>query len=129
MRKNEETWQNLDTRWTAKSGDRLTVFGALAGAVGAFSCCVLPLFLFMLGAGGAWIGRLSSLSAYQPIFVVLSVGCISYGIWRMRRGQSCASGCYSKPGTVLLSLSLGMAILLLASAIAFPWIAPFILEI
>lgn len=40
--------------------------GVLLGAIAASSCCMLPLVLFTLGAGGPWIGYLLQLAPYQP---------------------------------------------------------------
>lgn len=41
--------------------------GGVLGAIAASSCCVLPLVLFSVGIGGAWIGNLTALAPYQPI--------------------------------------------------------------
>src|SRR3546814_4499833 len=41
--------------------------GSILGAIAASSCCILPLVLFSLGAGGAWIANLTALAPYQPI--------------------------------------------------------------
>ena len=68
--------------------------GGVLGAVGASSCCILPLVLFSLGAGGAWIGNLTALAPYQPIFVAITLGFLGYGFyavyWRPRK--ACAEG-------------------------------------
>lgn len=48
------------------------VAGAIA-AVGASACCIGPLVLVLLGVSGTWIGRLTSLERYQPIFTVLTL--------------------------------------------------------
>ena len=44
------------------------VMGLLAG-IGASVCCVGPLALLALGIGGAWIGNLTALEPYRPIFI------------------------------------------------------------
>lgn len=36
--------------------------GGILGAIAASSCCILPLVLFSLGIGGAWIGNLTALA-------------------------------------------------------------------
>lgn len=48
------------------------VAGVLA-AIGASVCCVGPLVLLALGIGGAWIGNLTALEPYRPIFIGLTV--------------------------------------------------------
>lgn len=51
----------------------LTTKGSLAAvvlaAIGASLCCVGPLVLLSLGVGGAWIGNLTALEPYRPIFI------------------------------------------------------------
>jgi len=44
------------------------IAGALA-AIGASVCCVAPLVLLMLGVSGAWIGTLTAMAPYRPIFI------------------------------------------------------------
>ena len=54
---------------------RLNAKTALAGGVlasiGASVCCVGPLLLLSLGIGGAWIGNLTALEPYRPVFILL----------------------------------------------------------
>ena len=45
--------------------------GVLAG-IGASACCVGPLLLVSLGIEGAWIGHLTALEPYRPVFIVLT---------------------------------------------------------
>ena len=49
--------------------------GALAvggfAAILASTCCLGPLVLITLGFSGAWIGNLSGLEPYRPIFIAL----------------------------------------------------------
>ena len=80
-------------RWGAYFGERLAVADGLLGALAATSCCVLPLVLFSIGVGGAWIGNLTALAPYQPIFVTLTLGFLGYGSWLVyRRPADCAGG-------------------------------------
>ena len=52
----------------AKSGRGALVAGGLAALL-ASTCCLGPLVLVTLGAGGAWIGNLSALGPYRPLFL------------------------------------------------------------
>jgi mercuric ion transport protein len=47
--------------------------GGLLAGIGASACCVGPLLLLSLGIGGAWIGNLTALEPYRPVFIVLVV--------------------------------------------------------
>ena len=48
------------------------IVSVLAG-IGASVCCVGPLVLVALGIGGAWIGNLTTLEPYRPIFIGLTL--------------------------------------------------------
>jgi mercuric ion transport protein len=69
-------------------GPAMLAIGGLLGALAAASCCIMPLVLFGLGASGAWIGNLTQLAPYQPIFIAASLACLSGGAWLIRRGQN-----------------------------------------
>ena len=105
----------------------LVAAGGVLGALAAASCCIIPLVLFALGIGGAWIGNLTALAPYQPIFIaatLIFLGTGYYLVYR-RRGAACADG---KCRARLLprrgvKLALWAATALVASAIAFPYMA------
>lgn len=107
--------------------------GGVLGALAASSCCILPLVLFSLGVGGAWIGNLTALTPYQPIFVTVTLGLLGYGYWLVyRRPKSaCAdsTACARPLPNRIVKLSLWLATLLVAAAIAFPYAAPIFLDI
>ena len=71
----------IDMEAESKTGDRLLATGAVLGAIAASSCCVLPLLFVSVGISGAWIGTLTKLAPYQPIFLALAAGCIAAGFW------------------------------------------------
>ena len=75
--------------------------GGVIGALLASSCCIGPLLLIMLGASGAWIGSLSALKAYQPVFVTLAVGFLAFGFWQVygKTKRSCEEESCSTPGS------------------------------
>lgn len=58
------------------------LMGVLA-AIGATSCCAGPLVLLMLGVSGAWIGNLSALEPYRPIFILISMGFLGYVFYQL----------------------------------------------
>lgn len=67
--------------------------GALA-AILASACCLGPLVLVALGFSGAWIGNLTVLEPYRPIFIGAALVALFFA-WRRiyRPAQAC------KPGT------------------------------
>ncbi len=56
-----------------KSGGGRSLLMAGVAAVGASLCCVGPLLLLSLGVGGAWIGGLTALEPYRPIFIGITL--------------------------------------------------------
>jgi len=115
-----------------KSSSRawLAVAG-LAAAIGASSCCVLPLVLFALGVSGAWIGNVAVLAPYQPYFIVAAVAFLGVGFFRVYRRPrtACAEGetCARPGSTRLVKIALWAASVLVAIAVAFPYVAPLLL--
>lgn len=105
--------------------------GALIAAIGALSCCVLPLALFSLGVSGAWIGTLTALSPYQPYFIAIAALCIGVGLWRVYRKPAveCAPDTYcAQPKSKrLVKVVLWLSVVLVIAAFAYNYLAPYIL--
>lgn len=105
----------------------LGVAGGALGALAAASCCVLPLTLFAFGISGAWIGNLTALAPYQPIFVALAAAALIYGFVRVYRSpaEKCDQGtyCESPSSTRVLKVSLWVTTFLVIAAVAFPYAA------
>ena len=112
----------------AGGGERragLVAAGGVLGALAAMSCCIVPLALFTLGVGGAWIGNLTALAPYQPIFIGVTLGFLATGYYLAYRkprnacpeGEACAR---PLPGRVVKA-ALWAASALVLSAIAFPY--------
>lgn len=96
-------------------------------AVGAASCCVVPFVLFTLGISGAWIGNLTALEPYQPVFAMLAVACLGCGFCLVYRKPkiACAEGsyCASPSSNRVVKIGLWTATVLVIIAVAFPRIA------
>ena len=78
-----------------------SIVAGAASALGASTCCVLPLALVSAGLGGAWIARLRSLEQFQWVFIALAVTAFGYAFYRLYvRPAPCApdTACAS-PGT------------------------------
>jgi mercuric ion transport protein len=73
-------------------GQKLLAGGGVLGALAASSCCLVPLALFGLGVGGAWIGFLTRLAPYQSYFIGFAAVCLGLGYWlrHRRRTLACA---------------------------------------
>lgn len=109
----------------AKEGALAT--GSVLAAVGASSCCVLPLALALAGVSGAWIGGLTALAPYQPIFLGLGAVAVGSGFWRAyRRKQPTCEGpqCATAISRRWTKAGLWVAALLLLTAATTEWWAP-----
>lgn len=112
-------------------GDRkrnLAATGGFIGAVLASSCCIGPLVLITLGASGAWIGNLTALKAYQPIFVLVTLSFLAVGFWQVyaKSKSDCDAGSYCATPTsdLVVKIALWIATLLVALALSIDLWAP-----
>ena len=116
------------------SGHAQTVMaaGGLLGALAASSCCILPVALFSLGIGGAWIGNFTQLAPYQPYFLAATMLFLGIGYWLVHRASKCAcaegDACARPLPNRLVRRTLVVATLLVAAAIGFDLLAPLLLD-
>ncbi|GAA0738405.1 mercuric transporter MerT family protein [Sphingobium sp. SA2] len=118
---------------TSQGGQKLLMAGGILAALGASSCCILPLVLFSIGVSGAWIGNLTALAPYQPVFVVAALVFLAVGFWRVYRQPKvdCAEGsACARPGASRIAkIGLWAATVLVFAAMAFPYAVPFLLDL
>lgn len=103
----------------------------LAGGVAALlasTCCLGPLVLITLGFSGAWIGNLTLLEPYRPIFIGAALLAL-FLAWRRiwRPAAACAAGevCARPRVKRGYKLLFGLVALLVLVALVFPYLAPF----
>jgi mercuric ion transport protein len=112
-------------------GTGVIAAGGLLGALAASSCCIVPLVLFALGVSGAWIGNLTALAPYQPLFVALTLGFLGAGfffVYRQPKSMCAdASACARPASRRVVKTALWSAAVLVAAAMAFPYYAPLLL--
>ena len=106
--------------------------GGIVAAIGASSCCVIPLALFTLGVSGAWIADLTALEPYQPVFIALALACVGGGFVLARRKSqaACADGssCARPASDRIVRFGLWTAAVLVAVAVLFPRLAPLVIS-
>lgn len=82
--------------------------GALA-ALGAATCCVLPMALILLGLGGAWLAVFGTLAAYAlPVLAASSVLIAAAWAIAMYRALLARLAWRLAGATVILGLAWGM---------------------
>ena len=113
---------------TGKAG--LAAAGGILGALAASSCCILPLVLFTAGISGAWIGNLTALEPYQPIFFAATAAFLGIGYYLVYRQPkvACADGtCVRSVPSRVVKSALWAATVLVLAAVAFKYLAPLML--
>ena len=108
----------------------LAAAGGMLGALASMSCCILPVVLFTLGISGAWIGNLTALAPYQPIFLAATAGFLGVGYSLVYRQPkvACADGTCVRPlPNRSVKAMLWTATVLVLAAVAFDYLAPVLL--
>jgi len=91
---------------------------------------MLPVALFMLGISGVWIGNLTALAPYQPIFFIATAGFLGTGYYLVYRQPrvACADGTCRRPlPTPIVRGMLWAATALVLAAVGFDYLAPMLL--
>lgn len=110
----------------ARSPRGSLLVGGLAALL-ASTCCLGPLVLLSLGVSGAWIGHLTALEPWQPIFLgtaIVAMLLAGRRIWRPAAtcapGEACALPHVRRGYQALFVLVAALVLL----ALVFPLIAP-----
>lgn len=100
--------------------------GGLA-AILASTCCLGPLVLVALGVSGAWIGNLTVLEPYRPIFIGAALVAMFFA-WRRiyRPMQACKPGevCAIPQVRTTYKAIFWIVGALVLIALAFPYVLP-----
>jgi mercuric ion transport protein len=109
-----------------RSGRGPLAAGGIAALL-ASACCLGPLVLITLGVSGAWIGNLTALEPYRPVFIGLTLVAMFFA-WRQiyrpveqcRPGEICA---VPQVRTTYKIIFWGVSVLVLI-ALVFPYALP-----
>ena len=109
-----------------KSKSGTLALGGLA-AILASTCCLGPLVLIALGFSGAWIGNLTKLEPYRPLFIAVALAALFFA-WRRiyRPAENCLPGevCALPQTKRLYKALFWIVAVLVLIALAFPYMAP-----
>lgn len=111
----------------AELNARGSLLAGVLAAVGASVCCVGPLVLVALGISGAWIGTLTALEPYRPLFIVLTLLFLGLAFRKLYLApQVCAPGapCIEPRVIRRQRLIFWIVTVLLMGLLAVPWLAP-----
>lgn len=109
-----------------KSGRFPLLAGGLA-AILASVCCLGPLVLLMLGVSGAWIGNLTALEPFRPLFIGAAVVALFFAYRRIfRKPEACEPGevCAVPEVRTTYKVLFWLVVVLVVAAMAFPYVMP-----
>jgi len=109
-----------------QQGRGALVAGGLA-AILASICCLGPLVLIVLGFSGAWIGNLTVLEPYRPIFIGAALVAMFFAYRRIfRPAQACKPGevCSIPQVRTAYKIIFWIVAVLVVVALAFPYVLP-----
>jgi mercuric ion transport protein len=120
----------LDDGGKPVSAKGTLIAGLLAGLT-ASACCAGPLVLLMLGISGSWIGNLSALEPYRPIFIVVAVvfmGLAYRKIYIAPKACSTDAVCATQQGKRSQQIIFWITAIIIVLSIAFPWYGPLLFD-
>ncbi len=97
-------------------------------AILASTCCLGPLVLISLGFSGAWIGNLTVLEPYRPIFIGAALLALLFAGRRIFRPvQACKPGeaCAVPQARTAYKTAFGSVATLILLTIGFPYFLPY----
>lgn len=109
-----------------KTGRFPLLAGGLA-AILASICCLGPLVLLMLGISGAWIGNLTALEPFRPLFIGAALVALFFAYRRIFRApDACEPGdvCAVPQVRTAYKVIFWLVAMLVVLAMAFPYIVP-----
>ena len=106
---------------------RGALFAGGFAAILASTCCLGPLVLVMLGFSGAWIGNLTALEPYRPLFIGVALVALYFAYRRIYRpAQACKPGevCAIAQVRTTYKLIFWVVAVLVLVALGFPFVLP-----
>ena len=97
-------------------------------AILASTCCLGPLVLLALGFGGAWIGNLTKLEPYRPVFIGVALLALYFAYRRINRpAAACEPGevCAIPQVRTTYKVIFWIVAVLVLVAPGFPYVMPF----
>ncbi len=108
-----------------RTGSGALLVGGLA-AILASTCCLGPLVLVALGLSGAWIGNLTRLEPYRPLFITGSLVALFFAGRRIfRPAHACEPGeaCAVPRTRHVYKILFGIVSALVLIALVYPYVA------
>ena len=112
---------------SSRKGSRGALFAGAVAAILASTCCLGPLLLVALGFSGAWIGNLTALEPYRPIFIGVALLAMFFAYRRIfrpvaacRPGEVCAVAQVRTAYKIIFWIVAALVLV----ALGFPYVMP-----
>lgn len=122
---------DADSHGLSSAMNKGTLIGSIIGGIAASTCCLGPLVLLTLGISGSWIGNLSALEPFRPIFIGITLVFLGLAFRKLYLvPQSCA---VDAPCAQPANLRKQRIVFWIVSAfvlivVGFPWYGPYLLD-
>lgn len=106
---------------------RGALFAGGLAAILASTCCLGPLLLVALGFSGAWIGNLTALEPFRPIFIGVALLSMFFAYRRIFRPvQTCKPGevCAVPQVRATYKIIFWLVMAMVLVALGFPYVLP-----
>ncbi len=126
----ENTNRQASVTQSSPSSKGTLIAGLIAG-ITASACCIGPLVLLMLGISGSWIGNLTALEPYRPIFIGITLLFLGLAFRKLYLvPQRCATDtpCAQPANLRLQRIVFWLVTVMVTLIVTFPWYGPLFLE-
>ena len=107
-----------------------SILAGCASALGASTCCVLPLVLVSAGVGGAWVAQLRELDRFYYVFLGFALATFGYAFYRLYlRPADCApdAACASPAVRRRQRIAFWITLVSAKALVLAPFYAPYLL--
>jgi mercuric ion transport protein len=108
-----------------------SIVAGVLSALGASTCCVLPLVLVSFGVGGAWVAQLRELERFYYVFVAIAIGAFGYAFYRLYlRPAPCAPdvACVAPEARHRQRIVFWVTLIAAKALVLFPFYGPYLLD-
>lgn len=120
-----------ETNPSNRTNTKAPLIAGLFAGITASACCAGPLVLLTLGISGSWIGNLSKLEPFRPIFMGLALVFIGLAFRKLYIvPKTCAidAPCATADGERNQKIVFWLVTIVIIASIAFPWYGPMLLD-
>jgi mercuric ion transport protein len=107
-----------------------SIAAGIVAALGASSCCVIPLALVSVGLGGAWVAQLRALERFFPVFIVVAIATFGFAFYRLYlKPASCSpeTACASPDVRRRQRIAFWVTLVIAHALVLSPYYAPYLL--